>query len=75
MVIWDFSRDGGGLTKEQIDRAKVILWKGHCHVHTKFNVDHVQEFRNKYPMASIIVHPECREEVVHQKGEGHPRSY
>jgi len=32
MVIWDFSRDDGGLSEEQIHRAKVILWKGHCHV-------------------------------------------
>jgi quinolinate synthase len=34
MVIWDFSKDSGGLSEEQIGKAKVILWKGHCHVHT-----------------------------------------
>lgn len=64
MVIWDFSKDHGGLTEEQIDEAKVILWKGHCHVHTNFKADHVCEVREKYPDAKIVVHPECPPEVV-----------
>ena len=64
MVIWDFSRDNGGLTKEQIDRAKIILWKGHCHVHTNFTAEHVREFRATYPEGKIVVHPECPHEVV-----------
>ena len=57
MVLWDFSRDGGGLTKEQVERAKIILWKGHCHVHTNFKPEHVHETRAKYPGVKIIVHP------------------
>ena len=42
MVIWDFSRAGGGLSAEEIERAKIILWKGHCHVHTNFKPEHVE---------------------------------
>jgi len=64
MVIWDFSREMGGLTEEQLNRAKVILWKGHCHVHTNFRAEHVNEVRDKYPGAKIVVHPECPPEVV-----------
>ena len=64
MVIWDFSRDNGGLTREQIDRARVILWKGHCHVHTNFTAQHVDEFRARYPDGLVVVHPECPHEVV-----------
>lgn len=64
MVIWDFSRDSGGLTKEQIDKAKVILWKGHCHVHTNFKPEHVEQFRIDYPDGKIVVHPECPHDVV-----------
>ena len=64
MVIWDFSRDSGGLTAEHIKRAKLILWKGHCHVHTNFTVEHVQEMRERYPGIKIIVHPECKPEIV-----------
>jgi quinolinate synthase len=64
MVIWDFSKDRGGLKKEQIEKAKVILWKGHCHVHTNFKVEHVEQFRKDYPDGKIVVHPECPHDVV-----------
>ena len=64
MIIWDFSRDSGGLTPEQIDRAKLILWKGHCHVHTNFTPEHVSLMRQKHPYVKIVVHPECIPAVV-----------
>jgi quinolinate synthase len=64
MVIWDFSLEGGGLTEEQIDKARVILWKGHCHVHTNFKAEHVHKTREKFPEVKIVVHPECPHEVV-----------
>lgn len=64
MVYWDFSRDGGGLTDEQLDRAKIILWKGHCHVHTNFTAEHVRQMRKEYPGIQIVVHPECPPGVV-----------
>jgi len=66
MVVWDFSRDNGGLTKEQIDQAKLILWKGHCHVHTTFRPEHVRQVREQYPGVKVVVHPECIPEVVSQ---------
>ncbi|MDH4157377.1 MAG: quinolinate synthase NadA, partial [candidate division Zixibacteria bacterium] len=49
MVVWDFSREEGGLTIEQVERAKIILWKGHCHVHTNFKPEHVRQMRQEYP--------------------------
>ncbi|MEA3297879.1 MAG: quinolinate synthase NadA [candidate division Zixibacteria bacterium] len=64
MVIWDFSREGGGLTRKQIDQATIILWKGHCHVHTTFTADHIRQVREQHPDVRIIVHPECVPEVV-----------
>jgi len=64
MVIWDFSREDGGLTAQQIEQAKVILWKGHCHVHTNFRPEHVREMRAKHPGVKIVVHPECPHNVV-----------
>jgi len=66
MVIWNFSEESGGLTEEQIDKAKVILWKGHCHVHTNFKAEHVENIKEKYPEAKIVVHPECPHDVVSQ---------
>ncbi|MEW6050006.1 MAG: quinolinate synthase NadA [Candidatus Zixiibacteriota bacterium] len=64
MVKWDFSCEGGGLTAQQIERAKIILWKGHCHVHTNFTADQVRNVRQKYPGVKVVVHPECPHEVV-----------
>lgn len=45
-------------------KAKVILWKGYCHVHTNFTADHVDLVRRQYPGVKVVVHPECKEEVV-----------
>ncbi len=64
MVLWDFKRDGGGLTRAQMEKAKIILWKGHCHVHTNFRAEHVEQVRRDYPGVKVVVHPECPHEVV-----------
>lgn len=64
IVVWNFARNDGGLTSEQIDKAKAILWKGHCHVHTNFKAEHIKEVRREHPDALIVVHPECLPEVV-----------
>ncbi|MFS0636267.1 quinolinate synthase NadA [Mesobacillus foraminis] len=47
-----------------IEEVKVILWKGHCSVHENFTVENIRQVRETYPDMKIIVHPECRREVV-----------
>jgi quinolinate synthase len=64
MVVWDYKLPAGGLTDEQIREATFILWKGHCSVHQLFRPEHVDQVRVKYPGIQVIVHPECRYEVV-----------
>lgn len=64
MVLWNFRRPLGGLTPEQIERAKVILWQGHCSTHQRFSVEQIEKARREYPGIKVIVHPECRWEVV-----------
>jgi quinolinate synthase len=64
MVVWDPHETRGGLTPEQVQDAKLILWKGHCSVHTRFNVAQIQAFRKKYPEGKVIAHPECTLDVV-----------
>lgn len=66
IVIWDFSKPKGGLNDEEIKNAKLILWKGHCHVHMNFKAEHVTQMRQQYPGIKIVVHPECSWEVVEQ---------
>lgn len=63
MVTWDFMQPMGGLTAEQIRRAKIILWKGFCSVHQMFRPQHIDAFRAKYPEGKVIAHPECMFEV------------
>src|SRR3954462_13580810 len=63
-VVWDPHRPNGGLTTEQLRDAKMILWKGHCSVHGRFSADVVDELRATIPGVQILVHPECKHEVV-----------
>jgi len=63
-VVFDPHRPNGGLTTEQLQRAKMILWRGHCSVHGRFTEQSVDEIRAKDPEVNILVHPECRHEVV-----------
>ena len=63
MLVWDFDEPLGGLTPEQIRKAKILLWKGHCSVHQMFQVQHVLNFRSRYPEGMVISHPECNFEV------------
>jgi quinolinate synthase len=64
MVVWNPFKPYGGLTDEQILNAKIILWQGHCSVHQQFAPGHVDLWRARHPDINIIVHPECRMEVV-----------
>jgi quinolinate synthase len=63
-VVWDPHRPNGGLTVEQLQKARMILWKGHCSVHGRFSPEVVDELRATIPGVQILVHPECRHEVV-----------
>src|SRR5581483_12084439 len=67
MAVWDYTLPFGSLggsTAEQLERSRVILWKGHCSVHNRFSVAQVEAARKRYPDVTVLVHPECRMEVV-----------
>ena len=63
-VVYDPHKPGGGLTDEQMRASKVVLWRGHCSVHGRFTEAVVDEARARIPGVNILVHPECRHEVV-----------
>lgn len=63
-VLWNPWKPMGGLTADEIQRAKVILWRGHCSVHGRFTTESVAEVRLRVPGINVIVHPECQHEVV-----------
>lgn len=63
MVVWDFDKPMGGLTADEIHKAKIILWKGFCSVHQMFQPKQIDDFLAKYPETKVISHPECSFEV------------
>ena len=69
MVVWDPNEIWGGLEPEQLKRAKLILWKGHCSVHTRFTVQQIEVFRKQHPTGKVIAHPECTFDVVQAADE------
>lgn len=63
MVTWDFTQPMGGLTEEQLRKARIILWKGFCSVHQMFRPEQIDRFLEKHPDTRVIAHPECSFEV------------
>ncbi len=64
MVLYDPALPDGGLSADQARSARVILWKGHCSVHSLFTVQQCEQIRLLDPECKIVVHPECPWEVV-----------
>lgn len=64
VVLWNPEELLGGNLPQDLRRARLILWNGYCHVHTRFKVEHLRALREALPDARIVVHPECPTEVV-----------
>jgi len=64
MAIWDPHEIAGGLTPERARNTKLLLWKGHCSVHTRFTVQQIAAFREQHPGGKVVAHPECTFDVV-----------
>ena len=63
-VVFDPRRPGGGLTTAELRDARMILWRGHCSVHGRFSERNVADVRAADPDVTVLVHPECKHEVV-----------
>ena len=63
-ALWNPWKPMGGLTPQEIHRAKVILWRGHCSVHGRFTLESVNEIRERVQGVQVLVHPECQHDVV-----------
>ena len=73
IMTWDPSRPLGG--NPDIDRARFVVWRGFCYVHSHFTPEHVAAIRAKYEGIRIVVHPECSPEVVELSDENGSTSY
>ena len=63
-VVYNPHKPNGGLTPEELRNARMILWRGHCSVHGRFSLDSVEDVRARIPDVNVLVHPECKHEVV-----------
>jgi quinolinate synthase len=65
-VVIDPHKPGFGVTDEQLRDATMLLWRGHCSVHGRFSAESVADVRERIPGVNVLVHPECKHEVVTQ---------
>ncbi len=75
MVVYDPNKFNGGLTPEQVQKAKVILWYGYCSVHQGFTAEQVRNLKKERPEVKVIVHPECNFDVVQEAHEAGSTAY
>jgi quinolinate synthase len=75
MVVWDPNEIFGGLDPEQVQRAKMILWKGHCSVHERFTAKQIATVRQQHPGIRVIVHPEVPWDVVQASDDSGSTEY
>jgi quinolinate synthase len=62
-AVWD-PWDPEGKDADEVADADIVLWEGYCQVHERFREDHITQVRDEQPDANVVVHPECRREVV-----------
>lgn len=43
---------------------EIILWDGYCFVHDKLDANTLMEFKQRYPDAKVIAHPECKDDLL-----------
>ncbi len=43
---------------------KMTLWPGYCPIHAGILPEHIIERKREFPQAKVVVHPECRPEVI-----------
>jgi quinolinate synthase len=64
MSVWDPASVSGGLSEDEMRRARLILWNGYCSVHQRFTPEQVASARRDDPSVKVLVHPECRFDVA-----------
>lgn len=63
-IIFIPDKNLGNFVAGQVPEKKIILWKGFCLTHHRVTEKDVEDVRKTYPDAPVLVHPECRPEVV-----------
>ena len=62
-VIFLPDKNLGRYVQQHTDK-EIILWDGYCFVHDKLDAETLMEFKQRYPDAKVIAHPECKDELL-----------
>ena len=62
-VIFLPDKNLGKYVQQHTDK-EIILWDGYCFVHDKLDSQTLEEFKQRYPDAKIIAHPECKDDLL-----------
>jgi quinolinate synthase len=74
-LIWTPRKPLGGHSEAELLSARFILWLGWCSVHARFSLPQVEWARANYPGVRVLVHPECKREVVEAADEAGSTEY
>jgi len=62
-IIWVPDKNLGHYVSQFTDK-KMIIWEGYCNTHDQLSVEDIMNMKREHPNALVVVHPECRPEVV-----------
>ncbi|MGE5423514.1 MAG: quinolinate synthase NadA [Ignavibacteriales bacterium] len=54
----------GAFVADKTGRKNITCWPGFCPTHHHFKPEDIQEIKTAHPDAVVIVHPECRPEII-----------
>ncbi len=57
-------RNLGDYITRFVKDKEITLWEGYCGTHDNITVKSIMELKDRYPDAEVLVHPECKPEVV-----------
>jgi len=63
-IIFTPDKNLGWWVKKNVPEKEIIIWEGFCYVHEQFTLHDLEEARKNLPEAEVIVHPECRSEIL-----------
>lgn len=49
---------------KMVPEKNIIAWEGYCDVHQDLQPEEIRKVQDQYPNLKVLVHPECRDDVV-----------
>jgi quinolinate synthase len=63
-IIFVPDKNLGNYIAKKVPEKRMIIWDGFCVTHHRVTLEEVQKAKEAHPDAVLLVHPECRPEVV-----------